>query len=423
MTLPKIKGLRWYIAALLMLVTTINYIDRTSLSVASTTLKENLHINEQQFSYIVACFILCYGIMQPLSGRIIDWLNLRRGFSLAVAWWSVANILHAFARTTVTFGIFRGLLGVGEAANFPSVAKTASEWFPPRERTMATGIANIGSGTGALIAFPFVTWIILKWGWQEAFVVTGAIGLVWLVFWLLLYHKPEEHPLITAEELAYIRQGQQELNVEDTATDKSVWKLVLKQRNFWGIAFPRFLSEPAWQFFSYWIPLYLATERGMNLKQIAYFAWIPFLAADLGSFVGGLLSPMFQKLGLRVLTARKAAMTTAACMMPFALFIAKAPSGEWAILWFCCAAFGHNCISATLLTLPADLFPRRTVATANGLSGGIGYFGGMLFTLTVGYLVIHLGYTPVFSIIAVLDLIGAALLWSLIRTPQTVSLR
>jgi ACS family hexuronate transporter-like MFS transporter len=157
----------------------------------------------------------------------------------------------------------------------------------------------------------------------------------------------------------------------------------------------------------------------MNLKQIAYFAWIPFLAADLGSFVGGMLSPMFQKMGLKVITARKASMTAAACMMPFALFIAKAPSGEWAILWFCCAAFGHNCISATLLTLPADLFPMRTVATANGLSGCIGGLGGFIFTLTVGWLVMHIGYTPIFSIIAVLDLVGAGLLWSLVRAPQS----
>ena len=401
-----------------MLVTTINYIDRTSLSVAGPTLKESLHINEQQFSYIIICFQLCYMLMQPLSGRIIDWLNLRKGFSLAVIWWSIANILHVFARTPLTFGIFRGLLGIGEAGNFPGVAKTASEWFPPKERTMATGIANIGSGTGALIATPLVAWIILKWGWQEAFVVTGAIGFIWVALWLILYRPPEKHSLITSEELAYIQQGQRELPAEEAAAAKGVWMPILQQRNFWGIAIARFLSEPAWQFFSYWIPMYLATQRGMNLKQLALFAWIPFLAADVGSFVGGVLSPMYQKFGCKVLTARKASMTTAALMMPFALLIAKAPSGEWAVFWFCFGAFGHNCISATLLTLPADLFPKRIVATANGLSGGIGYFGGMLFTFTVGWLVMHLGYSPIFTAIAFMDIIGAAALWILIRTPS-----
>ncbi len=414
----KIKGLRWYITILLMMVTTINYIDRTSLSVAAKTLKDNLHIDEQQFSFIIVCFQLCYLIMQPLSGRIIDWLSLRRGFSLAVIWWSVANMLHAFARTPLTFGLFRGLLGVGEASNFPSVAKTASEWFPPKERTMATGIANIGSGTGALIATPFVAWIILKWGWQEAFIVTGAIGFIWVALWLILYRPPEKHPLITSEELAYIQQGQRELPAEEAAAAKGVWMPILQQRNFWGIAIARFLSEPAWQFFSYWIPLYLQTQRGMNLKQVALFAWIPFLAADAGSFVGGILSPMYQKLGLKVLTARKASMTTAALLMPFALLIASASTGEWAVFWLCFGAFGHNCISATLLTLPADLFPNRTVATASGLAGGIGYFGGMLFTLTVGWLVMHIGYGPIFTAIAFMDIIGAAALWILIRTPS-----
>jgi ACS family hexuronate transporter-like MFS transporter len=403
-----------------MLVTTINYIDRTCLSVTKVAFEKDLKITDQHYSYIIAGFMACYLIMQPISGRIIDWLNLRKGFSLAVIWWSIANMLHAFARTPLTFGIFRGLLGVGEAGNFPGVAKTASEWFTPKERTLVTGIANIGSGTGALIATACVPWIILWWGWQEAFVITGAIGFIWLVLWLLLYRQPEKHPLITSQELAYIQQGQQELPVEQVA-EKGIWKLVLKQQNFWGIALARFLSEPAWQFFSYWIPSYLVSQRGMNLKQIALFAWIPFLAADLGSFVGGLLSPMYQKFGFKVLTARKMSMTTAALLMPFALLIAKAPSGEWAVFWFCFGAFGHNCISATLLTLPADLFPNQTVATASGLAGGIGYLGGMLFILTVGYLVMHLGYSPIFTAIAFMDIVGAAILWLLIRTPPQTS--
>lgn len=402
-----------------MLVTTINYMDRTSLSVAGPTLKEQLHINERQFAYIIMCFQICYMIMQPLSGRIIDWLNIRKGFSLAALWWSIANMLHGLAYSPLTLGLFRGLLGIGEAGNFPGVAKTASIWFPPKERTMATGIANIGSGTGALIATPLVAWIILRWGWKEAFVVTGAIGLVWVFLWLLLYRPPEQHPMITSQELDYIQKGKMELAVEESPHEKGVWKLILKQKNFWAIAIARFLSEPAWQFFSYWIPMYLVTQRGMNLKEIAMFAWIPFLAADLGSFIGGLLSPTYQKLGAKVLTARKLALTTAALMMPFALLVAKAPSGGWAIFWFCFAAFGHNCISATLLTLPADLFPLRSVATANGLSGFFGYMGGMLFTLAVGWMVMSLGYRPIFTIIAFLDIVGAFFVWTLIKMPPS----
>jgi ACS family hexuronate transporter-like MFS transporter len=190
-----------------------------------------------------------------------------------------------------------------------------------------------------------------------------------------------------------------------------------------GIAIARFLSEPAWQFFTYWIPIYLMSQKGMDIKQIGMFAWIPFLAADVGSFVGGLLSPMFQKFGFTVLNARRASMTTAALLMPFALLIAKAPTGGWVIFWFCFGAFGHNCISATLLTLPADLFPKRVVATANGMSGSIGYLGGMLFTLSVGWLATHIGYGPVFTMIAFFDIIGAVALWTFLRVPkaQTVS--
>lgn len=417
----KIKGLRWYIAGLLCLVTMINYIDRTCLSVAAPALKKSLHIDEQQFSYIVTAFGITYGLMQPISGRIIDWLGTKAGFSLAVLWWSIANILHALARTPRSFGMFRSLLAVGEAGNFPGIAKTGSEWFPPKERTMATGIANIGSGTGSLIAFPLVGSIIAAYGWQEAFVFTGLLGLVWLPIWLLLYHSPQRHPCITAQELEHIESGQRELNAEALAkpSEKGVWKIVFRERNFWGIAAARFLSEPAWQFITYWIPLYLATQRGMKIKEIGLYAWVPFLAADLGSFVGGALSPVYQRLGLKVLTARKAAMTTAALLMPFTLLIATAPSGGWAIFWFCFGAFGHNAISATLLTLPADVFPKRTVATANGLSGSMGYFGGAIFMLIVGWTVVHHGYTPVFTMIAFMDLVGAMFLWMLIREPKS----
>jgi len=417
---PKIKGVRWYIAILLMLVTTVNYIDRTCLAVVGVPLKESLNINEQQFSYIIICFQISYLIMQTFSGRFLDWIHLRWGFIVAVIWWSIANILHAFARTPLTFGLFRGLLGVGEAANFPGVAKTVSEWFPPKERTKATGIANIGSGTGALLAMWLVPIIILHFGWQEAFVFTGLLGFVWVVFWLLFYHPPQKHPFITPEELDYIQKSHDDFNVDEAVHEKGVWRLVLSQRNFWGIAFNRFLSEPSWAVFTYWIPIYFATQRGLDLKQLAMFIWMPFLAADLGSVVGGLLSPFFNKCGASLLTSRKLAVTAAACIMPVTLFIAKAPSTGWAIFWFCCAAFAHTSISATLLTLPADLFPKRTVATANGMSGSAAHLGGMLSTLAVGWFAVHLGYTPVFAMIAFLELAGSAFLWFFVKIPKSV---
>ncbi len=416
----KIRGLRWYIAIMLMVVTTINYLDRVSLGVVGPVLENQLGIDKQHFSYIIMSFQFAYLVMLPLSGRFLDWVGIKFGFSIAVTFWSIAKMFHALARGVFSFSIFRVLLGVGEAANFPGIAKVASEWFPAKERTMATGIANMGAGLGALIAPPLIVWLMLKVGWQEAFVITGAIGFFWVVPWMLLYKPPAEHSMITPEELKYITDGQKELQANESGSIKNVWKLVLGQRNFWGIALARFLSEPAWQFFSYWIPFYFVAERGVNLTDFALFGWLPFLAADIGSFVGGVLSPFYQKLGFKVLTARKLSMTTAAFMMPFALFIAKA-STPWAIVWFCVAAFGHQCISATLMTLPADLFPKRTVGTANGLSGSAALAGGMIFTFAVGWLVTHVGYAPVFVTIAFLDLIGAVLLWTLIREPKTAN--
>ena len=417
----KIRGLRWYIAIMLMFVTTINYFDRTSLGVVYPTLKEQLHIGEQYYSYIILSFQFAYLVMLPLSGRFLDWVGVKLGFSIAVTFWSIAKMLHALARGVFSFSAVRVLLGVGEAANFPGIAKVASEWFPAKERTMATGIANMGAGLGALLAPPLMIWLVFKVGWQEAFVITGLIGFFWIVPWILLYKPPEQNSLITPEELQYITEGQKELQAEgkNAGSQKNIWKLIMGQRNFWGIALARFLSEPAWQFFSYWIPIYFVTQRGVNLKQFALFGWLPFLAADIGSFVGGVLSPFYQKLGFKVLTARKLSMTTAALIMPFAVLIIKAPTVGWAILWFCVAAFGHQCISATLMTLPADLFPKRTVGTANGLSGSAALAGGMLFTFAVGWLVTHVGYAPVFVTIAFLDLIGAVLLWTLIREPKT----
>jgi ACS family hexuronate transporter-like MFS transporter len=413
-----VKGLRWWIAILLMGVTIVNYLDRSCLSVAGPTLKKQLSINEIDFSHIVMAFQITYLIMQPLSGRFIDWLNIRAGVAISILWWSFAQMLTALAGGWFGFGVFRALLGIGEAGNFPAAAKTVSQWFRPHERTLATGILNMGAGIGGLIAPPLVVFLILQFSWQAAFVVTGAVGVAWVALWLLFYRSPEEHPWLSPDELAYIQKGGDELAVQDSPSGTGVWKVVLGQKNFWALAIARFLSEPAWQFFTYWIPLYLATERHMKLKEIGYFAWVPFLAGDFGSLFGGLLSPLFIKLRFGVLTARKLSATTCALLMVFAIFIGSAPTAGWAIVFFCIAAFAHQAMSATLLTLPADLFPKRTVATANGLSGSFGLSGGTIFTLVVGVVALKIGYAPLFVAIAFFDLIGAAFLWALLREPS-----
>jgi MFS transporter, ACS family, hexuronate transporter len=413
-----VKGLRWWIAILLMCVTIVNYLDRTCLSVAAPTLKDKLGINEKGFSYILVAFQLSYMFMQPLSGRIIDKLNIRVGLALSIVWWSAAQMLTAVAGGWQAFAFFRALLGIGEAGNFPSAAKAVSQWFRPSERTIAVGIVNVGSGLGAVIAPQFVVYMILRYGWQSAFVATGAVGILWVGLWLLVYRSPETHPWMSPEELAYIRHGNEELPVPEKSVERGVWRTVLASKSFWALAIARFLSEPAWQFFTYWIPLYLATERHLKLKDIAYFAWVPFLAADVGCLFGGFLSPFFIKLGSSVMKARKLSATTCGVLMVFAIFIGRMPTAQWAIVFFCIGAFAHQAMSSTLLTLPADLFPKSTVATANGLSGMFGNLGGMLFTLVVGAVAMTVGYGPLFVAIAFLDLIGAGVLWALLRDPD-----
>jgi ACS family hexuronate transporter-like MFS transporter len=420
----KINGLRWWIAILLMGITVVNYLDRTAFAVAAPTLKEKLGFNEVDISRILMSFQVAYMIMMPIAGRIIDWLNIRLGFTLSIAAWSIAQMATALASGWRSFAFFRMLLGITEAGNFPGGIKTVAQWFPPKERTVATGIFNIGAGLGALIAPPLVAFLILRYSWQVAFVATGAFGFLWAILWAAFYRSPEKHPLLSRQELAHITEGSQRPAEEEAASDAGVWKIVLLQKNFWALGIARFFSEPAWQFFSYWIPLYLSTERSMNLKQIGYFAWVPFLAADLGSIFGGVLSPFFiNTFRMNLMTARKCSAAVSALLMVFAIFIGNAPSAGWAIFFFCIGAFAHQSMSATLLTLPADLFPKSTVATANGLSGSLAFFGGMIFTYIVGIVAQSIGYGPLFTAIAFLDIIGVAFLWSLLREPVLIPRR
>jgi ACS family hexuronate transporter-like MFS transporter len=415
-----VRGLRWWIAALLTGVTLVNYLDRTCLAVAAPVLKNELAIDAIGYAKIVAAFQVTYLLMQPISGRIIDGLNVRLGLALSIAWWSLAQMLTAFAGGWRTFALFRGLLGVGEAGNFPGAAKVVSQWFPPRERTIATGIVNVGSGVGQAVAAPAVVYLLSRYDWRTAFVSTGAIGFVWMAVWWLSYRSPQEHGWLSAEELSHIHEGRPSmpLGADEAEVKEGTWRTILTDRNFWALAIARFLSEPAWQFFTYWIPLYLASERHMRLRDIGIFAWIPFVAGDLGCLFGGALSPLFIRLGSSLMTARKLSTTVCAILMAFAIFIGTAKSPGLAIALFCVAAFAHQAMSSTLLTLPTDLFPSRAVATANGLSGTVGGLGGTGFTLVVGVVVTKVGYAPLFVAIALFDLVGSACLWGLMREPS-----
>ena len=424
MHMQRIGRLRWWIISLVTLGTVLNYLARSSLSVAAPTLKTNFQMTTQEYSWVVAAFQGAYTIAQPLAGLALDWMGLRLGFALFAIGWSAANCCHAFATGWPSFAFFRGLLGLTEAAAIPAGIKVVGEWFPPVERTVATGWFNIGSSIGAMLAPPIVVFCISVWGWQSAFIVTGVVGFAWAALWYWGYRNPEDHPRLGAAERVHILGGRR---AEEDAADAAAgdaplgWRSVIGRRDFWSIAIPRFLAEPAWQTFSFFIPLYLFEARGMDLKSIAAFAWLPFLAADAGSILGGYYAPwLMRRFNVSLLTSRKIVMTTGAFCMIGPACIGLAGSPLMAIALFCVGGFAHQMLSGALLTLSADLFDRRVVATATGMAGSAAWIGGLSFSLVIGALADTIGYDPLFVCLALFDIAGAAALWLLMRKEPAI---
>jgi ACS family hexuronate transporter-like MFS transporter len=297
--------------------------------------------------------------------------------------------------------------------------KATSEWFPARERGLAGGVFNIGASFGSMLAPPLVAWAILTYNWQAAFVMTGAIGLVWVALWAWLYQSPAKHAALSAEERTHIFSGQ-EAHLQSDGTRPSIGR-ILKQRNFWGIALPRFLADPTWGTLTFWLPLYLTTVRGFDLKQIALFAWLPFLAADIGCLCGGTISLTLQKrFGVGLIDARRGAFTVGALLMVGVAFVGFVQSPYVAIALLSLAGFAHQTLSVTVITMSSDLFKRNEVATVAGMAGTFGNLGVLLFSLLIGGLVTTVGYTPFFIGLAVLDLLGAVILWTVVREPAKV---
>ncbi len=410
MTGLRVRNLRWWIVALICAGTIANYLARNSLGVLAPELKSALHMSTQQYSYVVGAFQLAYTIMQPVAGAFIDRFGLRAGFALFGLAWSAANMMHALAIGWVSLAIYRGILGLFESAAIPSGIKAVAEWFPARERSVAVGWFNAGTSLGALIAPPVVVAVALWADWRTAFIVTGGVGIFWAAAWYIFYRSPDEHPAITPEEKAMIAVEKPKGPVQ-----RAKAKDILRTSRFWVIAVPRFLAEPAWQTFSFWIPLYLASERGMDLKQIALFAWLPFLAADVGGILGGYLSPWLMKRGVSLIPSRVAGVVLGAVLMIAPGCIGLAASPYTAIALFCIGGFAHQMISGLINTLSADVFAPAEVGTANGFIGQAGWIGGLLFSLLIGQLADTVGYAPLFAVLAVFDLIGAAVLILFIR--------
>jgi ACS family hexuronate transporter-like MFS transporter len=323
---------------------------------------------------------------------------------------------HAFAGSVFSFAGCRFLLGIGEAGNFPGSVKAISEWFPPKERAIATGIFNLGAGTGGVIAPPLVGWIIIKFGWQAAFVTTGAVGFLWVILWLVFYYEPESHPRLSAEELTYIRQ--EPFVTKELALEKGAWRDVLSRREIWPIMVARTLTDPVWIFYLFWLPLYLYRVHGFQLKDIAMFGWMPFLAADVGSVLGGLLSAYLIRRGFSVLAGRKLAMAICASLMPMAIWAGMTSHWQIALMCISMATFGHQSWAANFITLPADVFPKRIVASAYGLQAMCGYLASAALNEGIGYCVGTVGYLPIFLTVAFLHWIATAVL-ALWLKPQT----
>ena len=399
--------------SLIMLGSIVNYLTRSTLAVAAPTLLHDLHITTRQYSWIVGTFQGAI-MAQPICGYVLDSLGLKFGLAIFVTIWALTNMAHGFAHSWQALAGLRGLMGFAEGSANPAGMKAVAEWFPARERGLAGGVYNIGASFGSMLAPPLVVWAILRYNWQAAFVITGALGILWVLLWLLCYQSPSRHPALSADERSYIQAGQ-EKHLQGDGSRPSILA-ILRRRNFWGIALPRFLADPTWGTLTFWLPLYLTTVRHMNIQQIALFAWMPFLAADFGCLFGGLVSMTLQKhTGVDLINARRATFTLGACLMLGVAFVGFVQSPYAAIALLSLAGFAHQTLSVTVITMSSDLFKKNEVATVAGMAGTFGNAGLLIFSLAIGGLVATIGYTPFFICLGIFDLIGAALLWTLVK--------
>ena len=398
-------AVRWRIAILLAVITTINYIDRSVFGVVAPMIREQFDIGDADYGLITSGFLLAYGIGQLISGPLIDRLGTKRAFSLAAVFWSVATILHALGRGLWSFFALRILLGLAEAANFPAASKAVAQWFPANERSTAVAIFMLGAGLGAIITPPLTVWTLQTLGWQWAFIIPGSLGLVWVFLWQRWYHLPETHPTIEPTEKALI------LEQRSNQQSQGSWTALLSYREFWGILIARVVSDFPFYFFLFWLPQYLIDVRGFDLRAIAMFAWLPWVAADLGALTGGSLSSALVTRGYTINRARKTVIWLGAVLVALAVIPAYyTASSALALALICFGLFAIQVKGSVFFTLPTDLFPADRVATVWGVFGAVGSLGGSLLGLLAGYLIQEAGYESVFLMIASLHLISALLL-------------
>lgn len=394
---PRPAGrVRWAICALLFAATTINYVDRQVLGVLAPTLQRDVGWTEADYGNIVSWFTLAYGLGFLFAGRTIDALGTRLGLALALVAWSLAAMGHALASTVAGFSAARFALGLGESANFPASIKTVAEWFPARERALAAGVFNAGTNVGAIVTPLLVPWIALTWGWRAAFVVTGALGFLWLGAWLAYYRRPEEHPRVSAAELAYVRGGAPQTS---NGEPRVRWLELLRHRQTWAVAAAKGLTDGVWWFYLFWLPKFLDARFGVKLAGLAAPLVAVYLVADVGSVGGGWLSSALLRRGWTANRARKAAMLAMALLIVPTVLAPRA-GGLWpAVALVSVAAAAHQGWSANAYTLASDMFPRQAVASVIGIAGAAGALGGFLFQRATGHLLQRTGdYGPIFVV-------------------------
>jgi ACS family hexuronate transporter-like MFS transporter len=414
---PAAGHYRWIICALLFFASTINYMDRQVIGLLKPTLASELHWSEIDYSNIVFAFQLAYAIGVLIMGRIVDWLGTRKGFSLAVFVWSVAAMGHALTRSVFGFGVARFGLGLGESGNFPAALKAAAEWFPKKERALASGIFLTGTNVGALVAPLIVPWLTYKYGWQGAFIATGATGFLWLVVWLLVYRHPDKHPRVTPAELAYIRSDPEE------AATPIRWGRLVGYRQTWAFAIAKFMTDPIWWLYLYWVPDFLNRNYGLNLVGMIIPLLIIYNGADLGSILGGLLSSRLMKRGWSLNASRKTAMLVCSLAVVPIIFASRRSDIYVAVALVTLAAAAHQGWMANVFTLPSDTFPRRAVGSVVGLGSSAGACGGMLLAKYVGYILQWTGsYLSVFLVAGSAYLVALAIVHVLLPNYESANI-
>ncbi|WP_255462254.1 MFS transporter [Granulicella sp. WH15] len=384
---------RWYAVALVTVAIAISYFDRQTLPVAIAAIQRNIPISNQQFSYLQTAFLLSYAALYAVGGRLLDRLGTRRGFMLIMLWWSIACALHGLASGFMLLLGARFLLGMGEGGAFPAAVRVVAEWIPPEERSTAVGIINAGTAVGSVLAPPLIGLVLLHSGWRAVFISAGTLGLVWVVWWILTY---KSNSLTLSDNTVDARLLGEQLSFGQIISIHSVQAIV----------FAKFMSDSAWYFLLFWLPKYLYDARGFDIKQVSYYAWIPYAASGVGSFLGGYFSSRLLHRGYSLDTARKWALGLSALFMPVVMLVPLVPV-QLAILLFSLAFFCQQSWSGLIMTLPADIFPLSAVGTVSGLVGFGGAIGGAIFGVVAGYLLGHgFGYGTLFVLVGTFHLIG-----------------